>query len=40
VAALHAVADRLNQEPGQWKPFVPPPYLRHLYPPPTSGQVT
>jgi pimeloyl-ACP methyl ester carboxylesterase len=38
VAALHALSDRLNQEHGAWRPFVPPPYLRHLYPPPSKGQ--
>ena len=33
VAALHAVADRINQPTGSWEPFVPPFHLWHLYPP-------
>ena len=31
-AVLWAVADRLAQPPGQWRPFVPPRWLRPLYP--------
>jgi pimeloyl-ACP methyl ester carboxylesterase len=38
VAALYAVADRLNQGRAAWKPFVPPPYLRHLFPTPSAGR--
>lgn len=32
-AVLWAVADRLAQAPGTWQPFVPPRWLRALYPP-------
>jgi pimeloyl-ACP methyl ester carboxylesterase len=38
VAALYAVTDRLNQGRGPWTPFVPPPYLRHLFPAPFTGR--
>jgi pimeloyl-ACP methyl ester carboxylesterase len=38
VAALHVIADRLNQGSGPWRPFVPPPYLRYLFPPSSSGR--
>ena len=31
-AVLHAVADRLSQPEGQWRPFMPPAMLRALYP--------
>lgn len=31
-AVLWAVADRLAQPPGRWRPFTPPPALRWLYP--------
>jgi pimeloyl-ACP methyl ester carboxylesterase len=31
-AALLAIADRLAQPEGEWKPFAPPRALRHLYP--------
>jgi pimeloyl-ACP methyl ester carboxylesterase len=31
-AALVAIADRLAQPDGEWKPFTPPGALRHLYP--------
>jgi len=31
-AALLAIADRLAQPEGEWKPFTPPRALRHLYP--------
>jgi pimeloyl-ACP methyl ester carboxylesterase len=40
VAALYAVADRMNLPSGTWTSFVPPPYLRHLYPPPSAGHFT
>jgi pimeloyl-ACP methyl ester carboxylesterase len=33
VAAIIAVADRLAQPAGSWRPFRPPPGLRDLYPP-------
>ena len=33
-AALYAVADRLAQPAGEWKPFVPPRWARGAYPPP------
>ena len=38
VAALYAVADRLNQPVGTWKPFGSPLFLRHLFPHPSSGR--
>ena len=38
VAALYAIADRLNQPIGTWQPFVPPLWLRHLYPRPSAGR--
>lgn len=38
VAALYAIADRLNQPVGQWQPFVGPLWLRHLYPRSSSGR--
>ena len=38
VAALYAVADRLNQPPGTWEPFVAPLSLRAMFPPPSSGR--
>ena len=31
--ALYAVADRLAQPEGRWRPFRPPVGMRHLYPP-------
>jgi len=37
VAALYAIADRLNQPLGTWKPFAPPLWLRHLFPRPSTG---
>ena len=37
-AAVLAVADRLAQPEGSWRPFVPPPGLALLYPPPTWWQ--
>jgi pimeloyl-ACP methyl ester carboxylesterase len=37
VAALYAVADRLNQPLGTWTPFAAPLYLRHLFPRPSAG---
>ncbi len=33
-AVLWAVADRLAQPEGGWRPFRPPPMLRPLFPPP------
>ena len=33
-AAVIAVADRLAQPEGHWQPFEPPPFSRHLFPPP------
>ncbi len=35
-AALLAIADRLRQPEGTWRPFVPPMPLRRLYPTPVS----
>jgi pimeloyl-ACP methyl ester carboxylesterase len=35
-SALYAVADRLAQPEGHWRPFRPPPGLRHLYPTPAT----
>jgi pimeloyl-ACP methyl ester carboxylesterase len=35
-SVLYAVADRLAQPEGQWRPFRPPVALRHLYPPPAT----
>jgi pimeloyl-ACP methyl ester carboxylesterase len=32
-SALYAVADRLAQPEGRWRPFRPPVGMRHLYPP-------
>jgi hypothetical protein len=32
-SVLLVIADRLTQPEGQWRPFAPPPWLRHLYPP-------
>jgi hypothetical protein len=32
-SVLYAVADRLAQREGEWKPFRPPVPLRALYPP-------
>ena len=32
--ALVAISDRLAQPEGEWKPFAPPCYLAHAYPPP------
>lgn len=37
VAALYAIADRLNQPLGTWKPFVAPLFLRHLFPRASTG---
>jgi hypothetical protein len=33
-AAIYAIADRLNQPEGHWKPFKAPGYLRGLFPKP------
>jgi hypothetical protein len=38
-AVLIALADRLAQREGQWRPFEPPCALRYLYPEPASYQV-
>jgi pimeloyl-ACP methyl ester carboxylesterase len=38
VAALYAIADRLNQPRGDWRPFAPPLRLRHLFPRPSAGR--
>ena len=35
-AVLYAVADRLSQPAGTWRPFTPPPVLRPFYPEPVS----
>ena len=37
-AALLAVADRLAQPEGRWRPFVAPLPARHLFPPPASWE--
>ena len=37
-AALFAVADRLAQPEGAWRPFTPPRLLAHLYPAPASWE--
>lgn len=29
---IHAIADRLGRNPHRWRPFRPPPWLRHAYP--------
>ncbi|MEV4347493.1 hypothetical protein AB0J83_23810 [Actinoplanes sp. NPDC049596] len=36
-AALWAVADRLAQPEGTWRPFQPPVWLQPLFPPPPDG---
>jgi pimeloyl-ACP methyl ester carboxylesterase len=38
VAALHAIADRLNQPLGTWEPFHPRVTVRHLFPRPSAGR--
>jgi pimeloyl-ACP methyl ester carboxylesterase len=35
-SVLYVVADRLAQGEGSWRPFRPPPTMRHLYPRPAS----
>ena len=38
-AALWVVADRLARAPGEWAPFAPPAFLRHLYPTPAPASM-
>jgi pimeloyl-ACP methyl ester carboxylesterase len=37
-AAVIAIADRLRQPEGEWRPFEPPALARHLFPPPIYWQ--
>lgn len=39
-SAIYAIADRLVQPPGEWKPFRPPWFLRGVYPPAADLDVT
>jgi hypothetical protein len=36
-SVLYAIADRLAQPEDDWRPFVPPLFLRRAYPPPSAG---
>lgn len=38
-AALWVVADRLAQPAGEWAPFAPPSFARHLYPTPAPSSM-
>ena len=36
-SVVYAVSDRLAQAEGEWRPFLPSPPLRYLYPHPVDG---